>query len=190
MILEPLKISCTDTDCENDLHCFLQKKRRDAQHVGGPCRDCGADLVQWDRVQARDLGDTKYMFDVQKKELIRHEFWHREFDEVAINHAKRKGRIRLRDAVTQRLKTSVGRAKNSREGRQTPFSGNLIYYAQHALACCCRKCIEYWHGIELGRALTEQELEYFTRLVMLFLEARFPELRDDPEKIPPKRRGK
>ena len=28
MALEPLKISCTDTDCDNDLHCFLQKERR------------------------------------------------------------------------------------------------------------------------------------------------------------------
>ena len=126
------------------------------------------------------------MFRTQQKELIRHEFWHRAFDEDAVLHARRKGRDRLRDAVAHRLRKYVGGAKNAREGRQTPFSGNVIFYAQHALACCCRKCMEYWYGTEMGRKLTDEELAYFTELVMMFLGQRFPDLPDEPEKIPPR----
>lgn len=182
--LKPLKITCTSTDCESDLHCFLQKKRKNKQYVGGACRSCSVDLVQWDRVQARNITDVKYTFAVQQKELIRHEFWHRDFDEHALRHARRKGKVLLRAAVEKRLRNSVGRAKNPREGYQTPYKGNVIYYAQHALACCCRKCIEYWHGIEPGRPLTDEEVAYFTKLVMLYVDRRLPWLKNDSEKIP------
>lgn len=187
--LEPLAISCTSTRCEDDLHCFLQKKRREKHHVGGPCRSCDADLVAWDRVQARNLGDVKYTFETQQKELIRHEFWHRPFDEGALNHARRKGRIALRGAIENRLRTSIGRAENPREGQQTPFEGNVIYYAQHALACCCRKCTEYWHGIEIGRALTDDEVAYFVALIERYLERRLPDLPNEPQKVPARKRN-
>jgi hypothetical protein len=49
--LKPLGVTCTSTDCENGLHCFLQKKRKPKGMLrrGGPCRACGVDLVEWDR---------------------------------------------------------------------------------------------------------------------------------------------
>jgi len=115
--LKPLAISCTSTDCDQDLHCFLQKKKRgETRRRPGPCRACDADLVEWKRVQSRKLADVKYTFDALSKEQIRHEFWHRPFDEVAINHARRKGRVRLREAIGKRLRSSVGKAENPREG--------------------------------------------------------------------------
>jgi hypothetical protein len=187
--LKPLAISCTSTDCDQDLHCFLQKKKRgDERRHPGPCRACGADLVQWSRVQKRSLKDVKYTFDALSKEMIRHEFWHRQFDEDAINHARRKGRVRLKEAIGKRLRSSIGKAENAREGRQTPFTGNVIYYAQHALACCCRKCLDYWHGIEPGRPLSDDEIAYFTALVHLYIERRLPWLPNEPEQVPRRRR--
>jgi hypothetical protein len=182
--LKPLAISCTSTNCDADLHCFLQKRRKEGRNVGGPCRACGTDLVKWERVQARDISDAAYTFEAQRQELIRHEFWHREIDQDAVNHARRKGRVQFRTAVDKRIRNSVGRDKNPREGQQTPFTGNAIYYAQHALGCCCRRCIDYWHGIEPGRALTDDEVKYFVELVMLFVQKRLPWLRDEPEKVP------
>lgn len=188
--LEPLQITCTTTDCEDDRHCFLQKKRRESHAVPGPCRECGAELVEWKRVHLRDPGDTAYTFESLHKEAIRHEFWHREFDQKAINHARRKGRIELYKAVIQRLQTSIGRKENPREGRQTPMHGNTIYYAQHALACCCRRCVEYWHGIESGRELFDEELGYLVSLVTRYLDKRLPWLNQEPERVPPLRRSK
>ncbi|WP_438023421.1 DUF4186 family protein [Sorangium sp. So ce233] len=188
--LEPLGVTCTSTDCENGLHCFRQKERRHpgALRRGGPCRSCGADLVTWQRVNARDINDVGYTFEALRKELIRHEFWHSEFSQQEINHALRKGRAALRDAARKRLETSVGRAKHPLEGRQTPFSGTVILHAQHAVASCCRTCIEYWHAIPAGAALTPAELDYLLELVMLYIAERLPDLPDGPTKVPVKRK--
>lgn len=184
--LKPLAISCTDTDCRNGLHCFLKKKRKgDIARQGGPCRECGVDLVQWSRVTSRNLSDVEYTFEALQHELIRHELFHRTLDQKALNHARRKGRLLLEAAVDQRLRSSIGKAYNPREGRQTPFSGNVIYYAQHAVAACCRKCAEYWHGIEPGRALSESEIFYLTQLILRYIDKRLPSLKKTPEHVPP-----
>lgn len=184
--LPALAITCTSTDCENGLHCFKQsRKQKDSEQLG-QCRSCGANLVDWSRVQKRDLSDVKYTFHALKHEQIRHHFWHVEIDQKAINHARRKGKSRMRDAVRHRIRKSVGSAQHPREGRQTPKenSGNAIFYAQHATACCCRKCLEYWHNIPLGRELTEPEIGYLTDLVMLYVEERLPILTENGEKVP------
>jgi hypothetical protein len=43
------------------------------------------------------------------------------------------------------------------DGKQTPFRGHPVFIAQHATACCCRGCLEKWHGIERGRPLSQEE---------------------------------
>ena len=185
--LKPLNIKCTSTDCENDLHCFKQDQRKkNVNQPFGSCRKCGIELVDWERVHKRDFSDVQYTFTALKHETIRHYYWHLEIDQKAINHARRKGKIQLREAVYQRISKSVGSAQNYNEGRQTPKenSGNSIYYAQHATACCCRKCIEYWHEIPQGRDLTVTEIEYFTNLIMLYINERLPFLKENGEKVP------
>jgi hypothetical protein len=187
--LAPLKITCTSTSCDDDLHCFKQAKQKGQEHVsGGKCRDCGADLVDFPRVQKRVLKDLKYTLKSLRFELIRHHFWHLEFDVRAMNYARRKGSMNLRVAAERRLRSSVGAAMPWRDGTQTPMTGNPIYYAQHATATCCRKCIEYWHGVETGRELTEAEVEYFAGLVNMFLDDRLPSLSEHGEKVPPIRK--
>ena len=61
-----------------------------------------------------------------------------------------------RDFVTQRLAP----AALPNDGRQTPWRGHPVFIAQHATACCCRGCLEKWHGIQKGKSLTDSELEY------------------------------
>ncbi|MBN8737891.1 MAG: DUF4186 family protein [Xanthomonadaceae bacterium] len=155
----------------------------------GSCRACGAKLVDWGRVHRRDLSDAEHTFEALKHEYIRHHFFHTEIDNVALLHARRKGRVKLRDAVRDRLRTSIGRAEPFRDGTQTPKDGNSIFYAQHATATCCRTCLEYWHGIPKGRKLTDEELDYCAELVDLYLDERLPDLDDMPEKIPPRRKA-
>jgi Domain of unknown function (DUF4186) len=187
LILQPLALTCTTSDCENDLHCFLQKTRNIGSH-GGPCRSCGKDLVDFKRVQVRDSSDLSYTFNSLSREWIRHAFWHRQFDLPAINHARRKGLRGMRAAAGQRIRQSIGKAQNAREGRQTPYDGNVLYYAQHAVAACCRKCVAYWHGIVAGAPLTEDEVNYLANLVVLYVETRMPDLDEEPVKVPPIRR--
>jgi hypothetical protein len=187
--LPKLAIACTASDCEQDLHCFRSTKKLRAVGLGGACRVCHVQLIDWERVHERRFEDVEYTFSELRHELIRHHFWHVEIDQRALNHALRKGRIGLLAAAEKRLASSVGRENPYRDGRQTPFEGNVIYYAQHATAACCRTCIEYWHNIPKGRALNSEELTYLGRLVARYIADRLPDLPDGPTKVPPRRRS-
>jgi hypothetical protein len=185
--LEPLDITCTSSDCAQGLHCFKATKKMLARNEGGKCRACGADLVDWKRVHKKDVADAAHTIKMLEYELIRHHFWHVEIDERAVNHARRKGKAGMHAAAEQRIRTSVG-VKNSFDGRQTPKEGNALYYAQHATACCCRKCIEEWHGIPQDRALTEEEIQYMTELCVLYINQRLPQLTEHGENVPRRRK--
>lgn len=187
--LKPLKISCTSADCDNGLHCF--KKSQDmAKEDQGKCRYCEADLVEWDRVHKRSLDDVKFTFSSLKYEKVRHDYWHKDIDLQAQNHVRRKGREGIRERARIEIKKKVGSPENYREGYQTPWEGNIIYYAQHATACCCRSCIEYWHGIPKGVDLTDEQLDYFVELVMLYINDRMPDLTENGERVAPIKNGK
>lgn len=186
--LEPLGMTCTSTDCESDLHCFQQQKKTAQLH--GPCRACGADLVNWSRVHSRDLADARHTFDSLRLERIRHHYWHVGIDQRAVNHARRKGVKGLELAMRRRLRSSIGDAQPFRDGTQTPKAGYSTYYAQHATASCCRKCLEEWHGIPRGRDLSDEQIEYLAKLAMLYIRERLPNLTDKGEKVPPIRKGR
>jgi hypothetical protein len=46
------------------------------------------------------------------------------------------------------------------DGKQTPMRGHPVFVAQHATACCCRGCLQKWHRIPQGHALTLEEQAY------------------------------
>jgi hypothetical protein len=46
------------------------------------------------------------------------------------------------------------------DGKQTPMRGHPVFIAQHATATCCRGCLEKWHGIKSGHALSEAEVAH------------------------------
>lgn len=188
--LKPLKLSCDHSDCEQGLHCFRESKKRATQgkQESGSCQQCGATLVDWERVKKRDGADTAHTFAALKNEWIRHRYWHTEIDQRAKNYAIRKGRSGLRTAVEKRVRSAVG-TKHSRDGRQTPWEGNILYYAQHATACCCRRCIQYWHGIPEGDALTEEQIAYFKDLCLRYIFERMPELEEQGKHVPPIRKA-
>lgn len=186
--LKALKIGCSKTDCDNNLHCF-RKSKRDTPDTIGKCRKCGVDLVDWSRLHKREIGDAEYTVKALKQEWVRHHFWHLEIDEKANRHARRKGWAGMGVAIENRIRKSVGPAEPSFDGRQTPSEGNSIFYAQHATACCCRKCMEYWHDIPMGVELTDEQIRYLSQLVTVFLKERMPHLKQEPEKIPSARRA-
>lgn len=181
--LKPLKITCTSSDCANDLHCF-KKSREMAEEERGRCRSCGADLIEWQRVHQRDLLDVNYVFTALKNELVRHHFWHKPIDQRVNNHARRKGKKGIQDAVKLRLEKHLAPIGNPYDGRQTPYEGNIIFFAQHALACCCRTCLEYWHGINKKEELNREHINYFNSLILLYIDERMPYLTEEGEKVP------
>ena len=172
------KVTCTSSDCERDLHSFLRKYPRGKCYRNGKCRECGADLIDWNRLDQRDLSDVENTVASLERELIRHHYWHKAIDEKAVNKAMAKGMKGLREEAEDRLHKSVGppSSKIFRDGTQTPKDGNAIYYAQHATATCCRKCIEAWHGIDREHPLTNDEIGYMTGLVMHYIGKKSQEL--------------
>jgi len=186
--LKALEITCSSADCKSGLHCFRTTKKMKTANQAGRCRYCGAELIDWQRVRKRDLGDSVFTFDMLKYELWRHYYWHIPIDDKAINHARRKGKAGMRVAAEKRIRSSVGSANPYRDGMQTPKTGNVLYYAQHATSTCCRKCIEDWHGIPMQQDLDEGQIRYFKDLLMLYVEARLPFLTESGEHVPARRK--
>jgi len=188
--LGAVEVRCTSSSCGNDLHCFRLTKKLVSSHGPGTCRECKQALVSMKRVNARSLKDVDYSFAALQREYIRHYFWHVPFGDKAMNYALRAGRVALEERVPNRLRRRIGGASPAWDGRQTPMKpdrADAIDFAMHAVAACCRTCANYWHGLPLDRALSEEEIQYLSELVRRYLRARLPDLDDRPTKVP--RRG-
>jgi hypothetical protein len=69
------------------------------------------------------------------------------------------------------LAQRVAPAAPAKDGRQTPYRGHPVFVAQHATATCCRSCLERWHGIPKGRAMTVEEQDYAIEVICRWIEA-------------------
>lgn len=181
--LKEVQLSCRHTECPADLHCFNSTQRgvrKGKIRAPGVCHECGADLVEWKRVHERNLDDVEATFAALRCEWIRHHFWHAPFNQASRDHAQLLGQAALLDSVHGYVVESVGRARHPAEGRQVPLESSkiktMVQYAQHAVAACCRRCVEKWHGIPAGQPLAQTELAYLSALVRLYVNYRFPEL--------------
>lgn len=178
---------CHQTDCVNDLHCFLKHQKRTTP--AGTCITCGADLIDWARIHRRDLRDVEHTIGALKLERVRHEFWCTvALTELATNYAMRRGRNGLIEAARGRIRSAVGKWRGQWDGRQTAWEdkGDCLHYAQHATATCCRKCMEVWHGIPREDDLSASDIEYFAQLLMRYVVARIPDLSEEPVQVPRK----
>ncbi|MGR3751985.1 DUF4186 domain-containing protein [Edwardsiella anguillarum] len=72
------------------------------------------------------------------------------------------------------IDTRLAPARISNDGRQTPMRGHPVFVAQHATATCCRGCLEKWHHIPRGRALSGGEKLYILALLAHWLAAQTP----------------
>ena len=176
--LEPLNVHCSDSRCESNLHCFSPNRRKkDWQKTYiGQCQSCGKQLVDWKSVKSRNLSDVEGTFSELAHEWIRHVFFHAPFDAKSKEQARELGLDGLKASIRPLLEKKIGSKKIFRDGTQTKKEGSAIHYAQHATATCCRKCLEYWHGIERHRDMTKEELDYCEGLVTAYLDSRSAEL--------------
>ena len=47
--------------------------------------------------------------------------------------------------------------------------GHPVFIAQHATACCCRGCLEKWHGIPQGVSLSAEQQVYIVGMLMSWM---------------------
>lgn len=187
---EQMKIRCTMVMCDANLHCFLLTQKLAKVLSPGSCRECGKALVSLQRTATRNLSDVDATFAALQRECIRHYFWHVPFGQKALDYARRLGRIELEARIASRIRSRIGMAQHPAEGRQTPIARNkadALDFALHAVAACCRKCANYWHGIPTGRPLEDEEVIYLTELVRTYTRARLRHLADAPTNVPRRR---
>lgn len=72
------------------------------------------------------------------------------------------------DFINQRLRPAHPR----NDGKQTPMRANShpVFIAQHATGTCCRKCLEKWHHIPQGVALTDHQVDYIVYVIMSWIK--------------------
>lgn len=166
------KLTCTDSDCDRDLHCFRPTSWVNPDPAPR-CRDCGADLIAWEQLHQRQISNADLLFSQLPKELIRHHFWHMDIPESMIRKTKRYRPEVIADRTEKAIRSHVGEAADDWDGQQTPMehadNAQIYFCGMHATACCCRKCMQYWHGIPADRPLTEAEITYFAALVWKYV---------------------
>lgn len=160
--LTVLDITCGTTKCSEGFHCYSQKKSS-IRKFGKErvCKQCGTDLIDWERIHKGDLDDVEFTFESLRTEIIRHVFWHTRIEEEALANAFKKGYIGTKETALKLLRTRIGKYNSFMDGRQTPMGKDeIVNYAQHATATCCRKCLETWHNIDMDVPLTEAQLNF------------------------------
>ena len=81
-----------------------------------------------------------------------------------------KGIDTIRQHALDFIKTRIAPQYPKKDGKQTPMKGHPVFIAQHSTAICCRGCIQKWHGIKKGRALSDQEIQFLVELIMGWIE--------------------
>jgi hypothetical protein len=112
------------------------------------------------------MRDLNEFFEALPKSAFRSKF-HLQGKDLVYVHTKGLPTIiaHAEDFIAKRLAPAV--LKN--DGKQTPFRGHPVFVAQHATACCCRSCLEKWHRIPKGRALTQDEETYVVKVIERWL---------------------
>jgi len=91
-----------------------------------------------------------------------------------------KGFAVLRAQAERIVRERLAPAFPPHDGRQTPMRGHAVFKAQHATGCCCRSCLEKWHGIPSGRALSEGEIADVTEVISEWLREQAGDLSEFP----------
>lgn len=78
----------------------------------------------------------------------------------------RKGMDVIRSHASDFVAKRLAPADIPNDGKQTPMRGHPVFKAQHATACCCRQCLQKWHGIKPGVPLTAEQQAYIVDVLM------------------------
>ena len=85
-------------------------------------------------------------------------------------YVRKKGRGVIESHARDFVAARLAPASIPNDGKQTPMRGHPVFKAQHACACCCRSCLQKWHGIAPGRQLSEAEQERIVALLMEWID--------------------
>jgi hypothetical protein len=86
-----------------------------------------------------------------------------------LEYLRAKGLATVLEHAGDLIGKRLAPADPANDGKQTPFRNHPVFVAQHATATCCRGCLEKWHRIPRGRALSEVEQRYVVGVIARWL---------------------
>lgn len=174
-------IVCGTTKCSDGFHCYSQKKSTLKKHgKERVCRECGVDLIDWERIHKNDITDSEFTFQQLRTEIIRHVFWHTPIEHEALLKTLVRGSRETAVIAEKLVSQRIVKFNSFMDGRQTPMGKDeIINYAQHATATCCRKCLEAWHNIPMEDTLSEEQKEFCVSLIMKYVQERIIHLNEN-----------
>jgi hypothetical protein len=171
-----LGLTCGRSECEKGLHSFRPKKI-DTRKVGiEPCNSCGIEIMPAGTTLPRDLAQFDSTIALLNQEWIRHFFL-----EVPVTPRIERFALGLgKDGLIGKAAEHLAQKKMlvympALDYNQTKMlDGTIVHWARHALACCCRRCMAYWHGVPLTSQLSAEDICYFQQLIGLYVERKLP----------------
>ena len=98
-----------------------------------------------------------------------------------IEYIREKGLDTIREHAAQIVRQRLSAAEPKNDGKQTPMrgapQGHPVFLGQHATGTCCRGCLEKWHGIPKGRALSDEEQARIVDVLMQWIQRQMTEKR-------------
>jgi len=117
-----------------------------------------------------DLQDIDRRIDALARQPFRARFHLRGRERAEV---QLRGMTTIRKHAGEVLAKRVAPAEPVKDGRQTRYRGHPVFVAQHATATCCRTCLERWHRIPKGHALTADEQAYAVDVICRWIERDF-----------------
>ena len=175
-----LGLTCGRSECERGLHSF-RPKRMDLGRVGmEPCNSCGIEIVPMGTALPRDLGQFEAVLALLDCEWIRHFFLQApvtpRIEKFAVGLGKEGILAKAEEHLAQKKMIEYMPALDFNQTKM--LDGTIVHWARHALACCCRRCMAYWHGVPLHSKLTDQDIHYFQQLIGRYVDRKLPSLSD------------
>lgn len=94
-----------------------------------------------------------------------------------LEYLRQKGLPVILEHAADFIARRLAPAYPANDGKQTPMRNHPVFVAQHATATCCRGCLQKWHAIPKGRALSEEEQRYILSVLREWLTRQGPEPR-------------
>ena len=86
------------------------------------------------------------------------------------SYMEQQGMDVIRRHAEDFIRKRLAPADPANDGKQTPMRGHPVFIAQHATGICCRGCLQKWHGIPKGRALTNREQDYLVTVLLAWMD--------------------
>ncbi|HIW57095.1 MAG TPA: DUF4186 domain-containing protein [Firmicutes bacterium] len=85
-------------------------------------------------------------------------------------YIREKGLSVIRGHAEDFISARLAPAYIPNDGKQTPMRGHPVFIAQHATACCCRKCLNKWYKVPMGVELSKERQEKIVNLIMGWID--------------------